>query len=205
MAVEERAGGTLAQEQRSVARARILKAARRALAERGLATTIDEVAELAGVGRRTVFRHFATRDKLFAAAIQESLRAYARHIPAAPPGGSEAWLIDLLEATHRANAGNGRIYWELAVLEPELTGELASAAAERKEARTRFAAHVTTTLWQGRGGRGEPPPWLADAVAVHLSGFTTQSLGGDFGRSPDELARVSARVLEACLAAALAD
>ena len=60
-------------------------------------------------------------------------------------------------------------------------------------------------MWQARGGRGAPPAWLGDAVAVHLSGFTTQSLTGDFGRTPDEVARLSARVLEAALAAALAD
>jgi hypothetical protein len=41
-------------------------------------------------------------------------------------------------------------------------------------------------------------------VGVHLSGFTTQSLTGDFGRTPDEVARVSATVLEAALTAALA-
>ena len=51
---------------------------------------------------------------------------------------------------------------------------------------------------------GRPPGWLADAVAVHLSGFTTQSLAGDRGRSPDEVAHVSARVIESVLASALA-
>ena len=53
-------------------------------------------------------------------------------------------------------------------------------------------------------GPGEPPSWLTDAVAVHLSGFTLQSLAGDFGRTPEDVARVSARVVEASLAAALA-
>jgi hypothetical protein len=38
---------------------------------------------------------------------------------------------------------------------------------------------------------------------VHLSGFTTQSLAGDLGRSPDEVAAISARVLEAALDHAL--
>jgi len=74
---------------------------------------------------------------------------------------------------------------------------------ERRDARRRFASNVTTKLWQIRGGRGKPPRWLTDAVAVHLSGFTTQSLGGDFDRTPDDVARVSARVIEASLAAAL--
>ena len=79
------------------------------------------------------------------------------------------------------------------------------AAAERREGRKRFAGRVAQSMWRSRGGTGRPPTWLADAVAVHLSGFTTQSLGGDFGRSSDDVARVSQRVLLAALDAALAD
>ena len=111
----------------------------------------------------------------------------------------------MLQAAHRLNAGNGRIYWELSVLEPELTGELAAAAAERREARKQWAAGVTRVMWRARGGEGRPPSWLTDAVAVHLSGFTTQSLAVDFDRTPDDVARVSARVLDATLMAALAE
>ena len=197
--------GSLAQEQRDLARSRIVRAARRVLAERGLATTVDDVAEAAGVSRRTVFRHFSTRENLFAVAIRDGLRTYGEHLPPAPEGDLDTWLLDVLQAAHRLNAGNGRIYWELSVLEPELTGELAAAAAERREARMRWATGVTRAMWRARGGRGKPPSWLTDAVAVHLSGFTTQSLAVDFDRTPDDVARVSARVLDAALTAALAD
>lgn len=195
----------LADEQRDAARSRILRAAQAVLADRGLAATVDDVAAAAAVSRRTVFRHFATRDALFAAAIREGVRRYALQVPAPPADGDmRAWLADLLLVVHRLNASNGRIYWELAALEPVgLAGELAAAAAERRQARRRFAADVTARIWQARGGPGEPPGWLADAVAVHLSGFATRSLTGDFGRSPDQVALVSARVLEASLAAAV--
>jgi AcrR family transcriptional regulator len=201
---------SFADEKRDLARARIVRATRRALAARGLATTVDDVAETAGVSRRTVFRHFPSREHLFAVAIQEGIRSFAEHLPR-PPDGDEGdddlsgWLLDLLLATHRINARNGRIYWELSALEPDLVGELAVVAAERRDARRRFASNVTGKLWQARGGRGKPPRWLTDTVAVHLSGFTTQSLGGDFDRTPDDVARVSARVIEASLTAALAE
>jgi AcrR family transcriptional regulator len=195
----------LADEQRDVARSRILHAAMSVLARLGLDATVDDVASAAGVNRRTVFRHFATRDGLFAAAIREGVNRYAQQLPAPPEADDlRAWLLDLLLVTHRLHAENGRIYLELAGLEPDqLGGELGAAAAERREARRRFALVVTTRMWRARGGRRQPPTWLADAVAVHLSGLTTQSLTGDFGRTPEEVARVSAQVLEAALAAAL--
>src|SRR5262245_33272374 len=71
---------SLADAQRDLARDRILRAARGALAERGLATTVDEVAEAAGVSRRTVFRHFDTRENLFAQALRDGLRSYGDRV-----------------------------------------------------------------------------------------------------------------------------
>jgi AcrR family transcriptional regulator len=206
--VSQTATPSLAAEQRDAAQSRILQAAGRVLAERGLAATVDDVAEAANVSRRTVFRHFATRDALLAAAIREGVRRYGPRLPAPPEEGDDlrAWLLDLLVVVHQLNAENGRIYWELAALDSgDLPAELAAAAAERRASRREFAAGVTARMWRARGGRGRPPAWLADAVAVHLSGFTTQSLTGDFGRTPHQVAQVCARVLEAALTAALSD
>ena len=84
----------------------------------------------------------------------------------------------------------------------DLSAELAEAAVERRAGRKRFATSVTSRIRQARDGPGEPPPWLVDAVAVHLSGFSTQSLAGDFGRTPEGVAAASAHVIEASLAAA---
>ena len=84
----------------------------------------------------------------------------------------------------------------------DLSPDLAAAAAECRDSRNRFAVAVTEFLWHARGGPAAPPQWLTDAVAVQLSGFTTQSLAGDLDRSPDEVASVSAQVIEAALAAA---
>jgi AcrR family transcriptional regulator len=199
-------GLTLAGEQREVAQARILRAAGVALAARGLAATVDDVAEAAGISRRTIFRHFATRDALFVTVIRAGIRRYAEQIPA-PPAGDDlrGWLPDLLAVTHRLNARNGRVFWDLVgVRAADLSADLAMVAAECRDSRNRFAAWVTELMWRARGGTGPPPPWLVDAVAVQLSGFTTQSLGGDLGRTPEQVAHVSARVIEAALASALA-
>lgn len=197
---------SLADEQREVAQARILRAAGVALAARGLAATVEDVAEAADVSRRTIFRHFATRDALFVTVIRAGIRRYAEQIPA-PPGEDDlrGWLAELLVVTHRLNARNGRVFWDLVgVRAADLSADLAMVAAECRDSRNRFAVGVTELMWRARGGHGPPPQWLADAVAVQLSGFTTQSLAGDLGRTPDEVARVSAHVIEAALASALA-
>jgi AcrR family transcriptional regulator len=196
---------SLADEQREVAQARILRAAGVALAARGLAATVDEVAEAAGVSRRTIFRHFATRDALFVAVIRAGIRRYAEQIPPPPDDDDlRGWLTELLEVTHRLNARNGRVFWDLVgVRAADLSADLAMVAQECRDSRNRFAASVSERMWRARGGHGRPPQWLVDAVAVQLSGFTTQSLAGDAGRSPDEVAHVSALVIEATLAAAL--
>jgi AcrR family transcriptional regulator len=62
-------------------RARILDAARSAFAEDGIAIPLDEIARRAGVGPGTVYRHFPSKDALFASVIidqVESLIAAAR-------------------------------------------------------------------------------------------------------------------------------
>jgi AcrR family transcriptional regulator len=48
-------------------REKLVAAARAAFAEQGLDVSLDDIAKRAGVGRGTLYRHFATRDDLIAA------------------------------------------------------------------------------------------------------------------------------------------
>jgi AcrR family transcriptional regulator len=84
-------------------RVRILAAARRVLAERGAeGTSIDAVADEAGVGKGTVFRRFGDRSGLFQALSDEHLRAFQDAFiagppplgPGAPPGERLAAFLD---------------------------------------------------------------------------------------------------------------
>jgi AcrR family transcriptional regulator len=56
-------------------RARILEAARELFAERGLAATMDDIAERAGLGVGTVYRRFSSRDALVEALFEEKMLA----------------------------------------------------------------------------------------------------------------------------------
>lgn len=196
---------SLTEEHRDHARARILHAARQVLAERGLATRVEDVAAAAGVGRRTVFRHFETRDALLAAAVTDGMRSYADHIPRPEPDTAlDDWLEQALVAVHRMNARHGRIYWELAFA-PDLGGELAEVAETRRAARRQLVRQVVNWSWRAGGGQGRPPSWLNDAFAVYLSAFATQALVGDFGRHPEEAGRVAARALSAAVTQAVTE
>lgn len=186
-------------------RERILLAARTVLAARGLKTTVDDVADEAGISRRTVFRAFATRDRLIAEAVRDGIRSYAEHLPAGTGVPDlDDWLLSSMTAIHRLNARHGRIYWELAGLGDDLQGEIAVVAEERRQARGDLVRAFTRTLWRAAGADGRAPAWLVDACAVQLSAFSTRALTGDFGRSPEEVASVCARTLAAAARAAAA-
>jgi AcrR family transcriptional regulator len=64
-------------------RGRILKAAQKAFAERGLGVPLEDVADEAGVGIGTVYRRFPTRDHLIAACFERRLEEYASAAEAA--------------------------------------------------------------------------------------------------------------------------
>jgi AcrR family transcriptional regulator len=199
-------GVSLIHEQRQVARDRIERAAWRVLSAKGLSATAEEVASEAGVSIRTVFRHYGTRDHMIATALRAQLFHYSDTLPIPEPGATlETWLPELLREVHRVNAVMGRAYWELAALGYTLTGELGAVAAERLAGRTRFINTVSRGAWRLAGNRSRPPAWLVDLFAIHLSSFTTRELVSDFGRSVEEVASMSARVLISALRSASPD
>ena len=77
----------------------------------------------------------------------------------------------------------------------ETTGEIGDVAAGRLAGRTRFVNTVSRGAWRLAGNRSRPPAWLVDLFAIHLSAFSTRELVSDFGRSAEEVAAMSARVL----------
>ncbi|WP_433626978.1 TetR/AcrR family transcriptional regulator [Nocardia sp. CA-120079] len=71
-------------------RDRVLAAAQAAFAAEGISVPLDEIARRAGVGAGTVYRHFPTKEALFAAAIVDSVErmiTYARELATAPEPG----------------------------------------------------------------------------------------------------------------------
>lgn len=61
-------------------RAAILDAARRVVTERGTATTVQQVADAAGVSKSGLLHHFATKDELLLAVLQDYLEGLQRDV-----------------------------------------------------------------------------------------------------------------------------
>ncbi len=145
---------------------------------------------------RTVFRHYGTRDHMIATALRTQLLHYGDTLPVPEPGATlETWLPELLCEVHRVNAVHGPRLLGDGGARDTLTGEIGDVAAERLAGRTRFVATVSRGAWRLAGNRSRPPAWLVDLFAIHLSAFTTRELVSDFGRSVEEVAAMSARVL----------
>ena len=68
-------------------RLRILEAAEEVFAARGVAAPIDEVAERAGVGVGTLYRHFPNKEALFEAIVVTRLEELARRPAPLPVAG----------------------------------------------------------------------------------------------------------------------
>lgn len=202
---------SLVEAKRQEAVDKVLDATRILVGTKGLDVTMDEIAEAAGVSRRTLFRYFDTREKLVAAALLSGLRRYGEQLPVldvergldGPSPEWEAWLEALCEAAHRMNARYGQGFWELAT-RADLPPEIAAAERQRRTARRGAMARITRGLWFAAGGVGDPPTELAEVVGAHLSPHFTAAVVTDVGapwRRASELARAAiAAALERALA-----
>lgn len=85
-------------------RARLLGSARDAFADLGLAAEIAYIAERAGVGVGTIYRHFGSKEGLLHEVVLEAVAEFEREIgdserSAEPVAALRAFLIALLRAT----------------------------------------------------------------------------------------------------------
>jgi AcrR family transcriptional regulator len=195
---------TLADEKRQATMTRILRSARLFVAEHGLNVTVEEIAEAAGVSRRTLFRHFPTRDQLVAAAISAGLERYGELLPGYRGGDWRAWLDELCRAMHRMNDSCGPGFWELATRH-DLPPVLSAVEEDRRRARRQVMTALAATLWSAASGPGRPPQTVKTAVYVHLSPHFTAAVKDDAGRDWQQAARLAMSAIEATVLHELSD
>jgi AcrR family transcriptional regulator len=101
----------------------LLAAAADEFAERGLDASVADIARRAGVGKGTVFRHFATKDDLLAAIVLDRIDALNAAgetlLEAADPGA--ALLEFLTIAAHQRQQRDLSFLQEAGELNPEVT------------------------------------------------------------------------------------
>ena len=133
-------------------RGRVVEAAQQLIAEHGMAATMRDIAQAAGVGLGTVYRHFPTKESLYEAIAQQRVHRLldlAREGLAAADAGlafrnfftvtiaesvGEKALIDALDrAGLDPKAGTGGLYRELEGLTAELLARAQAAGAIRPE------------------------------------------------------------------------
>jgi AcrR family transcriptional regulator len=160
---------------------RVRRAALELLLARGLDVTMDEIAEAAEIGRRTLFRHFASREQLLASALEQGIARYSSHLPSFE-GDWTTWLRALCNSAHAMHAGYGPGYWEL-MHRAELPAELAAVENDRRKRRRKAMVRIAQTLWQETGGAGAAPKVLVATVASHLSARFTAAVVDEGGQS----------------------
>lgn len=191
---------TLAEEQRLTTVNRIIRAAGRLVSDQGLAVTVEGIAEEAGVSRRTVFRHFPTRETLLAAAVQGWVEDYTHALPTCGGRDGREWLRELLTAIHRMNALAGPGFWEF-VARLDLGPELAAAQRRREEARRVGMPHLAQAVWTALGRPGAVDPEAAAVFVAHCSHHFTAAVVDEGGGD----AELAARLAESAILAAMGD
>jgi AcrR family transcriptional regulator len=165
---------------RQAAAEHLLAATRKLVGERGLDVTMDQIAEASGVSRRTLFRHFETRERLIAAAVSSGVQRYGERLPPLDGTDWRAWLRDTCAAVHRMNASYGPGYWQLTT-RTDLPPELAAVERQRKAARRAGMTRIAETAWRAAGHRGAPPKEVTATVLAHLSAHFTAAVLADAG------------------------
>ena len=187
---------------------RAIRATRVLIAQSGLDVSMDQIATASGVGRRSLFRHFKSRDALVGEALDSAFRWYESQLEAAiaVSGPLDEWLHTVLRRTHQTHLDAGRGLWQLAsAFDDELPPEFSAANKRRRAMRRRVTQGLADRAWSAAGRAGPTPDALVDAMAIVVSSFTTHSMIIDRKRRVESLVRASVSVLMAVIGAALAE
>ena len=179
-AMSEAASTTLGDAKRQATVGIVLRAARQLLMARGLDVTMDDIAEAAGVSRRTLFRHFESRERLVAESLEAGIQLYGELLPSFE-GVWIAWLRAVCNAAHEMQASYGPGYWEL-ISRTDLPPEIAAVEERRGLRRRKAMDRIARHLWQEAGGMGDPPAMIIACVGAHLSARFTAAVTNDVGQ-----------------------
>ena len=164
----------LQQRKRQLTIDALVRAAQQGMCEHGLDVTVDMIAALAEVDRRTVFRHFPTREDIMNAAVVAMYDDFFLSTPPFTGQDWQGWLAEVARWSHDTSARVRRLQWDIQTrrLPPRMAEVYAKQYQRRQDTFTMIAA----TLWQAAGGDGATPELLRQTVNALLSGLFTQAV-----------------------------
>lgn len=163
---------------------RIIRATKVLLHSHGLGISMDQIADQAGVGRRTVFRYFESRDDLVARALREQLDSFhATAMRTRESGESpDEWLAHIVSELYITQTKAGMALWQLAVAQDsELPPPIAQLNTERRARRLVTTHNIAAEAWGRFGNTGQVPRDVEIAFALAISTFAVHSVGVDYG------------------------
>jgi AcrR family transcriptional regulator len=180
------AGKTRVLLDRPTRRAAILRAAATAFAERGFAaTSMDDVAFAAGITRLIVYRHFDSKDALYAAVLQDVRDRLAQE-GAAFSGRGESVAVRALLAVGRDDPAGVTLLLRHAAREPQF-------ASYADEFREQVITYADRLMRLARAPARVRSRWAAETLVSFVFDALLHWLeDGDPARDDEFLARVDA-------------
>ena len=171
---------------RPTRRAAILRAAAAAFAERGFAaTSMDDVAAAAGITRLIVYRHFDSKDALYAAVLQD-VRDRLAEAGAAGAGRGESVAVRALLTVGREDAAGVNLLLRHAAREPQF-------ASYADEFREQVITYADRLMRLARAPGRVRDRWAAETLVSFVFDALLHWLeDGDPARDDEFLARVDA-------------
>jgi AcrR family transcriptional regulator len=172
---------------RPARRAAILAAAAEAFAERGFGdTAMDDVAAAAGITRLIVYRHFESKEALYAAVLQHVRDRLAEELARADGPRGENVAVRALLAVARTDAAGLVLLLRHAPREPQF-------ASYANEFREQMIAHSERLMAQAHAPTRVRTRWAAETlVSFVLDALLHWIEDGDPDRDGEFLARVDA-------------
>jgi AcrR family transcriptional regulator len=172
---------------RPARRAAILAAAAEAFAERGFAdTAMDDVAATAGITRLIVYRHFESKEDLYAAVLQHVRDRLAEELVLAAGPRGESVAVRALLAVARTDASGLRLLLRHAPREPQF-------ATYANEFREQMIAYSELLMAEARAPTRVRTRWAAETlVSFVLDALLHWIEDGDPDRDGEFVARVDA-------------
>jgi AcrR family transcriptional regulator len=208
---------SLAEERLELTRSRIRRAAMDVVARRGFDATVDEIAEVSRVSPRTIFRHYASHDRLIAGTVRDMFEESGRYPDVGSPRDVDdlarwidtlpqqvtdvdRWLEALALTVHTRMAEVfGTAFWDIYAPPRAGSEALAEVAELCRVYRLHGMHYMAAIAWRSAGGAGEPPEDLTLAFALHLSAHSTQALMRDFDQTPAQIGALTADILKTLL------